>query len=65
VNIWENSKLRKNGNMVKAQGLVLDVVLMGQLSDVTTYIYVGTVLGRQRRSLDLKSMNRDVARWTL
>ncbi len=51
--------------MVKAHGLVLDAVLMGQLSDATIYIYVGTVLGRQRRSLDSKSMSRDEARWTL
>ena len=65
MNVWENSRLRKNGNMVKVQGLALDVVLTGQLSDVTIYIYAGTVLGRQRQSLDLKSMSRDVARWIL
>ena len=65
MNIWENSRSRKNENMVKAQDLALDVVLMDQLSDVTIYIYAGTVLGRQRRSLGSKSMSRDVARWTL
>jgi len=65
VNVWENSRSRKNENMVKAQGLALDVVLMDQLSDVTIYIYVGTVLGRQRQSLDSKSMSRDVAIWIL
>jgi hypothetical protein len=51
--------------MGKAQGLVLDVVLTGQLSDVTIYIYVGTVLGRQRRSLGSRNMSRDAERWTL
>jgi len=65
VNVWENSRSRKNENMVKAQDLALDVVLMDQLSDVTIYIYVGTVLGRQRQSLDSKSMSRDVAIWIL
>ena len=65
MNVWENSRSRKNENMVKAQGLALDVVLMDQLSDVTIYIYVGTVLGRQRQSLDSKSMSKDVAIWIL
>ena len=65
MNIWENSRSRKNENMVKAQDLALDVVLMDQLSDVTIYIYAGSVLGRQRQSLDLKSMSRDVAIWIL
>jgi hypothetical protein len=51
--------------MAKAQGLVLDVVLTGQLSGVTIYIYAGTVLGRQRRSLGLKNMSSEVARWIL
>jgi hypothetical protein len=44
--------------MVKAQGLVLGAVLTGQLSDVTIYIYAGTVLGKQRLSLDSKNMSR-------
>ena len=65
MNVWENSRSRKNENMVKAPGLALDVVLMDQLSDVTIYIYAGTVLGRQRQSLDSKSMSRDVAIWIL
>ena len=51
--------------MVKAQGLVLGAVLTGQLSDVTIYIYAGTVLGKQRQSLGSKNMSRDVARWIL
>jgi hypothetical protein len=51
--------------MVKAQGLALDVGLTGQLSDVTIYIYAGTVLGRQRLSLGLKNMSSEAARWTL
>jgi hypothetical protein len=44
--------------MVKAQGLALGVGLTVQLSDVTTYIYAGTVLGKQRLSLDSKNMSR-------
>jgi len=44
--------------MVKARGLALGVVLTGQLSDVTIYIYAGTVLGKQRLSLGSKNMSR-------
>jgi hypothetical protein len=51
--------------MAKAQDLALDAVLTGQLSDVTIYIYAGTVLGRQRPSLGLKNMSSEVARWIL
>jgi hypothetical protein len=49
--------------MVKEQDLALDAVLTGQLSDVTIYIYAGTVLGRQRQSLVSKNMSSEVARW--
>ena len=45
--------------MGKARVLVLDVVLTGQLSDVTIYIYVGTVLGRQRPSWVSKNMSSE------
>lgn len=48
--------------MARAQDLVFDVVLMGRLFDVTIYIYVGTVLGRQRRSLVSKNMNSEEKR---
>lgn len=65
MNIWENSRSRKNENMAKVQGLALDVVLMGQLSGVIIYIYAGTVLGRQRQSSDLRNMSRNVAIWIL
>lgn len=49
--------------MVKAHAHASDAVLMGQLSDVTIYIYAGTVLGRQRPSLGLKNMSNEAARW--
>ncbi len=49
--------------MVKEQDLASDAVLMGPLSDVTIYICAGTVLGRQRQSLDLKNMSDEAARW--
>ncbi len=49
--------------MVKVQDLALDAVLTGLLSDVTIYICAGTVLGRQRLSLALKNMSREVAKW--
>ncbi len=32
---------------------------MDLLSDVTIYIYVGTVLGRQRPNLGSKNMNKE------
>jgi hypothetical protein len=51
--------------MAKAQGLALGVVLMGQLSDVTIYIYAGTVLGKQRPSLGLKNMSSEATQWIL
>jgi hypothetical protein len=44
--------------MVKAQDLALDADLTGQSSDVTIYIYAGTVLGKQRLSLGSKNMSR-------
>jgi hypothetical protein len=58
VNIWENSRSKKNVNMGKVQDPVLDVVLTGQSLGVTIYIYAGTVLGKQRLSLGSKNMNR-------
>jgi hypothetical protein len=50
--------------MVKEQDPALDAVLTGPLSDVTIYICAGTVLGRQRLSLGLKNMSREIAPWT-
>jgi len=51
--------------MVREQGPALDVVLTVPLFDVTIYIYAGTVLGKQRPSLDLKNMSSEAARWIL
>jgi hypothetical protein len=51
--------------MAKEQDLALDAVLTGRLSDVTIYIYAGTVLGRQPQSWVSKNMNSEAARWTL
>jgi hypothetical protein len=45
--------------MVKGQDLASDAVLTGQSSDVTIYIYVGTVLGRQRPSWVSKNMSSE------
>jgi hypothetical protein len=50
VNLWENSKLRKNENTEKVHDPALDAVHMGQSSEVTIYIYVGNVLEKQRRN---------------
>jgi hypothetical protein len=50
--------------MVKEQDLALDAVLTDPLSDVTIYIYAGTVLGRQRQNSDSKSMSSEAATWT-
>jgi hypothetical protein len=44
--------------MAKVLGHVSDVDLMGQLFDVTIYIYVGTVLERQPQNLGSKNMSR-------
>jgi hypothetical protein len=44
VNVWEKHKSRKQENMAKVHVHVLDAVGMGQLSDVTIYIYVDAVL---------------------
>ena len=51
--------------MGKVHDLASDVGLMDLLFDVTIYIYVGTVLGKQRPNLDLKNMSNEVASWTL
>jgi len=58
MNIWENSKLRKNANMGKVLGHASDAALMGQLFDGTIYIYVDTVSGKQPQNLDSKNMSR-------
>jgi methionine salvage enolase-phosphatase E1 len=50
VNVWENSKLKKNENTAKVHDHALDAVHMDQSSDVTIYIYVGNVLEKQRRN---------------
>jgi hypothetical protein len=47
VNVWEKSKSRKLENTVKVHDHVLDVAVMGQLFDVTIYIYVDAVLEKQ------------------
>jgi len=60
--VWLNRKLKKRGNMVKEPDLALDAVLTDPLSDVTIYIYAGTVLGRQRQNSDLKSMSSEATR---
>lgn len=44
--------------MEKDQDPVSDVDHMDPLFDVTIYIYADTVLGKQHRNLDSKSMNR-------
>ena len=51
--------------MGKVHDLAKDVVLMDLLFDVTIYIYVGNVLGRQRPNLALKNTNSDEISWTL
>jgi hypothetical protein len=46
--------------MGKAHDLAKDAALTGQSFDVTIYIYVGTVLGKQRPNLDSKNMSNEV-----
>jgi len=50
VNVWENSKQRKNENTEKVHDPALDAVHMDQSSDVTIYIYVGNVLEKQHQN---------------
>ena len=47
--------------MGKVRDLASDAVLMDLLFDVTIYIYVGTVLGKQRPNSDLKNMSNEAA----
>jgi hypothetical protein len=50
--------------MAKEQDLASDAVLTDLSYDVTIYIYVDTVLGRQLQNLDLKNMSSEATRWT-
>jgi hypothetical protein len=43
---WENRSLRRKKSTAKVPDPAADAALMVQLSDVTIYIFAGTVLGR-------------------
>ena len=58
MNVWENSKLRKNENTAKVPDHASDAARMDQSSDGTIYIYVDTVSGKQPRNLASKNMSR-------
>jgi len=50
VNVWENSKLRKNENTAKVPDHASDAALMDQSSDVTIYICAGHALEKLRQN---------------
>jgi hypothetical protein len=58
VNVWENSKSKKNENTAKVHVHVKDAVHMVQLFDVTIYIYAGTVLERLPQNWVSRNMSR-------
>ena len=65
MNVWENSKSKKNENTAKVHVHVKDAVPMVQSFDVTIYIYAGIALGKLLPNLGSKNMSSEVEAWTL